>query len=77
MSEDNVAQANLAEENAFEQLFETAQGYFHEFMRVLRSYGIEPDPDMKLHRSKGMNSYYYLTDGQIYLALPRDRKSVV
>jgi hypothetical protein len=70
MSEDSVAQTDLAEENAFEQLFETAQGYFHEFMRVLRSYGIDPDPGMKLHRSKGMNSYYYLTDGQIYLALP-------
>jgi Zn-dependent peptidase ImmA (M78 family) len=58
------------EAEAFERLFETAQGHFHEFIRTLRLYNLDPDPNMRLHRSRGMNSYYYLADGQIYLALP-------
>jgi hypothetical protein len=70
MSDENVARAESAEEKGFEQLFETAQSYFQEFIHVLRAHGITPDPNMKLHRSRGLNSYYYLTDGQIYLALP-------
>jgi CRP-like cAMP-binding protein len=70
MSNELELQENIAEEEAFEQLFDAAQDYFQEFVRVLRSYGIDPDPEMKLHRSKGMNSYYYLNDRQIYLALP-------
>jgi Zn-dependent peptidase ImmA (M78 family) len=55
---------------AFEALFATAQEYFKEFVQILRSYGIEPDPNMELRRSKGMNSYYNLTDGHIYVAIP-------
>ena len=70
MSDLNVARPESTEELAFENLFATAQSYFTEYLQVLRSYGIEPDPNMELRRSPGMNSYYNLTDGQIYLALP-------
>ncbi len=70
MSDSNTVQIDAAEAQAFEDLFNTAQTYFDDYVRVLRSYGIEPDPKMTLLRSKGMNSYYNLTDGQIYLALP-------
>jgi len=70
VSDSNTMQIDPAEGQAFEDLFKAGQTYFNDYVKVLRSYGIEPDPDMKLHRSKGMNSYYNLTDGQIYLALP-------
>lgn len=70
MPDEIVAPTESTEEKAFEQVFETAQGYFQEFIYILRAHGITPDPNMKLHRSRGLNSYYYLTDGQIYLALP-------
>ncbi len=59
-----------AEAKAFEDLFATAQSCFDGYLEVLHSYGIKTNPDMRLHRSKGMNSYYNLEDGQIYLALP-------
>ena len=70
MSDQDTTQREIAREQAFEDLFTTAQSYFKEFKEVLPSYGIEPDPKMELRRSQGMNSYYYLKDGHIYLALP-------
>jgi CRP-like cAMP-binding protein len=70
MSDPDTTQVDAAQVQAFEDLFTSAQAYFNEFKQVLLSYGIEPDPKMELHRSQGMNSYYYLNDGQIYLALP-------
>jgi len=70
MSEPETTQVDAAQEQAFEDLFPSAQAYFKEFVQVLRSYGIDPDPNMELHHSQGMNSYYSLADGQIYLALP-------
>lgn len=58
---------------AFDDLFPKAQRYFDNFVQVLRSYGVEPDPNLELRHSDGMNSYYYLKDGHIYLALPSMR----
>lgn len=70
MTDQDLSSTEAIYERAFENLFVTAERYFREYVQVLRSYGIEPDPNMGLHRSKGMNSYYNLSDGQIYLALP-------
>jgi CRP-like cAMP-binding protein len=70
MGDQSTLQADSAQAQAFEDLYTSAQAYFTEFLHVLRSYGIEPDPNMELRRSEGMNSYYYLKDGNIYLALP-------
>ena len=58
---------------AFDDLFAKGQTYFNNFVKVLKSYGIEPDPNIELRHSDGMNSYYYLKDGHIYLALPSTR----
>ena len=76
MGEQDLTRTEALYEQAFENLFTTAEAYFNEYVQVLRSYGIEPDPNMKLLRSKGMNSYYNLTDGQIYLALPSLRGGI-
>ena len=55
MSEQDTALTEAAQAQAFEELFTTAQACFKEFVEVLRCYGIETDPNMKLHRSNGMN----------------------
>lgn len=75
MSE-QVAQVARAMDPPFEELFDKAQGYFEEYIRQLRSYGIEPDPNMELHLSTGMNSNYDLSDRQIYLAIPSTERAV-
>ena len=62
---------NLAVDNeAFEQVFERAKALFDEYLGICRAYGIQPDPNMKLHRATGLNSYYNLADRQISLAIP-------
>jgi CRP-like cAMP-binding protein len=55
---------------SFDHLFSKAETYFNNYVQVLRSYGIEPNPEMRLLHSKGFHNYYDLNDGQIYMALP-------
>jgi cyclic nucleotide-binding protein len=71
MSQPVQTDAQEVDNEAFEALFDRAQGLFQEFLAICRAYGIEPAPQMELRRSTGMNSYYYLKDGNIYLAFPR------
>ncbi|MEP6894876.1 MAG: hypothetical protein ABI986_04640, partial [Chloroflexota bacterium] len=70
MNDQDAVHSEAEQAQAFDDLFLRAQMYFEDSLHVLRSYGIEPDPQMRLHRAKGMNNYYSLTDGQIYVALP-------
>lgn len=76
MSDQNDVMLEETQAQAFDDLFAKAETYFHGYVQVLRGYGIEPDPNMKLMRSKGLNNYYDLTDGQIYMALPSMRGGV-
>ena len=70
MSELTIAEAREVE--LFDQLFAEAQDYFRRILSELRAYDIEPDPNIELRRSNGMQSYYNLSDGHIYLAIPPD-----
>jgi CRP-like cAMP-binding protein/Zn-dependent peptidase ImmA (M78 family) len=70
MTDPRQAQEEAAEAEAFDQLFAKAETYFDHYLRVLHSYGILPDPEMKLQRARGLNNYYDLKDGQIHMALP-------
>ena len=65
-----------AQAQAFDELFTKATAYFESDLRLLHSYGIEPDPKMGIHHSKGLNNYFDLNDGQIYMALPSLRGGV-
>ena len=55
---------------AFDRLYDDSTEYFRYILSELRNYGIEPDPNLELRRSPSMQSYYNLTDGHIYLAVP-------
>jgi hypothetical protein len=70
MSQPALVNTEEVENEAFEQVFERAMSLFEEYLGICRAYGIQPDPNMKLHRATGLNSYYNLADGQISLALP-------
>lgn len=67
---------DLREIQVFDDLFAEAQYYFQQTLEELRAYGIEPDPNIELRRSTGMQSYYNLQDGHIYVAVPDIRTSV-
>jgi hypothetical protein len=70
MSQPVQPETEEVDNEAFEAVFVRAEGLFREFIGICRAYGIEPDPKMEFRRSTGMNSYYYMTDGNIYLAIP-------
>lgn len=76
MVDSNVLPTEAEETEAFDNLFTKAEMYFSSFVQTLHSYGIEPDPEMGLLRSKGLHNYYDLNDGQIYMALPSLRGGV-
>ena len=56
MTDKNSALIETEQADAFEGLWAKAQGYFNNFVQILQSYGIEPDPDLAVHPAPGMNN---------------------